>query len=158
MGKATGGSDIDPPVSASIQKRVIFEHAKLLQKEIRMGKTLTLWSAPPNTEVLVAQHKQNLSPVATETDKELVMRALVGPSVGFEPEQYLNEAKGFFVRLQPDGTPAEGSEINAKIVAPHELEGMDLDDAKFIDVADGDAELKATGDKPKQIIPTRGQM
>ena len=29
VGKATGGSDLDPPVSASIQKRVIFVHSAL---------------------------------------------------------------------------------------------------------------------------------
>jgi len=40
VGKATGGETCAPEVSVSVQKRIILEHSKLLQSELRLSKTL----------------------------------------------------------------------------------------------------------------------
>jgi hypothetical protein len=159
VGKATGGNLHDPVVSVSIQKRVILEHAKLLQSELRLARTLNLWTAPPNTEVEVAQHKQPLTRASSCKDTELMAKALFGPDVGFEPEQYVNEAKGFYVKLKDDGTPY--LDVKPNIVSPEEFEQMNLDSkASVVNVVDGDDELKraAGRSKPRQIIPGKGQM
>jgi len=159
VGKATGGLVCDPTASVAIQKRVILEHSKLLQSELRLAKSLNLWTAPPNTEVEVAQHKQPLTLVGSCKDTELMAKALLRPDVGFEPEQYVNEAKGFYVKLNDDGTPF--LTVKNNIVSPDELDKLDLGDtANVVHVSDGDDELKrAAGmSRPQQIIPGKGQM
>ena len=150
-----------PTTSAGIQKRIILEHAKLLQREVRMAKTLTLWTAPANSEVSVAQHQQALTQVSTVSDEDLMARALAGPLVGFEPEQYLNGNLGFYVKLQPDGKIPIGSEVNAQIVSPQELDQMSAAgrlgaDVEYVKAEDGDAELKKIQPTPKAAIPTKG--
>ena len=64
----------------------------------------------------------------TGIDSTLATQAMTGPDVGFDPEQYTDEAKGFYVRLEDDGRPAEGSEANPQIISPQELEGLNLPD------------------------------
>jgi len=150
----------DPTTSAGIQKRIILEHAKLLQKEVRMAKALTLWTAPSNSEVSVAQHQQALTQVPSVGDEDLVAKALAGPLVGFEPEQYLNGNLGFYVKLQPDGKIPVGSTVNAQIVSPQELDQLSAAgrlgaDVEYVKAEDGDAELKKVQPKPRAAIPTK---
>ena len=69
------------------------------------------------------------------------------------------QGKGFYVRLQDDGTPEEGTEFTPNFVTPGELDEMDLgENVDKVLVTDADDELKAAGDGPRQVIPTRGQM
>ena len=108
--------------SVVLQKRIILEHAKLLQRELAVAKELQLWTAPRNTEIRVAERRQALTLVdGVRVSKSLIAEALEGPQVGFEPEQYQDASVGFFVRLQDDGTPAAGSEINPRYVSPDAL-------------------------------------
>jgi|AntAceMinimDraft_5_1070358.scaffolds.fasta_scaffold50316_1 hypothetical protein len=163
VGKSVLGESLacEPMLSAGIQKRIIFEHAKLLQKEVRVAKALTLWAAPANTEVAVAQHQQALTKVPAVNDEALVAAALAGPLVGFEPEQYLRGNLGFYVKLQPDGTAPAGSTVAAQIVSPRELEKLSAAgrlsaDVQMVKVQDADDELKKLHPKPRAAIPTKG--
>lgn len=45
------------------QKRLIFEHGKLLQLELKVASELEIWRAPGNSEVSVAQHQYGLTAV-----------------------------------------------------------------------------------------------
>ena len=84
-----------------LQKRIILEHAKLLQRELAIAKELQLWTAPRNTEISVAERRQSLTSVDdVRVSKALIAEALEGPKVGFEPEQYQDASVGFYVRLQ----------------------------------------------------------
>lgn len=123
VGKSLAAEGVcDAGTSVVLQKRVVLEHAKLLQKELEVAKELQLWTAPRNTEIKVAERRQALSSLAdVRVSKELLATALDGPQVGFEPEQYQDAAAGFYVRLQDDGTPAAGSEINPRYVSPEML-------------------------------------
>lgn len=113
-----------PALSVVKQKRLVFEHAKLLQPRLlgKKGAVLELWCAPANTEVSVAQRQIPLRGLdGLKPAPELSM-----DNVGFLPEQYTAEdGKGFYVRLNPDGTPAEESKI--KIVSPEEAAAGGLD-------------------------------
>lgn len=128
----------DAASAVILQKRLIFEHAKLLQLELRMAKELQLWTAPINTEVRVAEHRQPLTSVDdVRVPKDVRAAALDGPRVGFEPEQYADEKMGFYVRLQEDGSPAPGSEVQTRFVTPENL-GDELE-------KEGDKEVVALG-------------
>lgn len=128
VGKACArdGCIEDGPALAVVkQKRLVLEHAKLLQPRT-LGKrdaVLELWCAPPNTEVAVSQRQLSLRALdALKPGSELAKT-----DVGFLPEQYtVEDGKGFYVRLNPDGTPAEESSV--KIISPEEAAagGMDL--------------------------------
>ena len=127
VGKSAANVEVcDPSIGAAVQKRIIFEHAKLLQTELRRSSTLQLWIAPPNTELEVAKHQITLAPGARGLKEALISSALGATQVGFDPEQYLDEAKGFYVRLEDDGRPAEGSQTAPKIVSPEELSNLKL--------------------------------
>ena len=96
-----------------------------------------MWTAPPNTELEVAKHKRALEGAPTGIDSTLATQAMTGPDVGFDPEQYTDEAQGFYVRLEDDGRPAEGSEANPQIISPQELEGLNLpDNVETVEVVD----------------------
>lgn len=61
---AREGSTDDYALSVVVQKRLVLEHAKLLQpRELGGASKLELWAAPPNSEISVAQHKQGLRPL-----------------------------------------------------------------------------------------------
>jgi len=108
--------------SVVLQKRVILEHGKLLQRELELAKELQLWTAPRNTEIKVAERRQPLTSLeGVRVSKELIAQALDGPKVGFEPEQYQDPSVGFYVRLQDDGTPADGSEFTPRYVSADNL-------------------------------------
>ena len=76
--------------AVAFQKRVILEHAKVLQPiNIGKSKRLQLWAAPYGTEIQVAEHKQPLSSIdSVKVNQDAQAQSLLGPSVGFEPEQY----------------------------------------------------------------------
>ena len=61
VGKSVGSAECDGPSAVLVQKRIILEHAKRLQRELAAARTLQLWTAPANTEVAVAQRKQPLT-------------------------------------------------------------------------------------------------
>jgi len=106
----------------AFEKSLLLEHAKLLQRELRVAKKLQLWVAPPNSEVRVAQRQVPLRSLASV---KLDADALGPDDVGFAPEQYTAEdQKGFYVRLPPDGIPVTESDV--RIVPPEELESMNI--------------------------------
>ena len=124
-----GVVDEDGPAMAAVkQKRLVFEHAKLLQPREMGGlkgskpKELELWCAAANSEVSVAQRQQGLRALDTlKPDGALSME-----DVGFLPEQYTAEdGKGFYVRLPPNGQPEGESKV--KIVSPEEAAAGGLD-------------------------------
>ncbi|KAL1525449.1 hypothetical protein AB1Y20_020306 [Prymnesium parvum] len=123
VGKSLAADGLCDAVSAVVvQKRLILEHAKLLQQELALAKELQLWTAPRNSEIKVAERRQPLQSAASvRVTKDLITAALDGPQVGFEPEQYENARDGFFVRLQDDGTPPEGSTVYPRYVTPDSL-------------------------------------
>lgn len=142
VGCKNGEGACDATSSLLLQKRIVLEHAKKLQRELAESKQLQLWSAPSGTEVMVAQRKQAL----TCLDGMRAAEGLVETArVGFEPEQYDAEnQKGFGVVLPDDGVPLEGTQFETRFVAPDALESLDLggvrvlDDARSVDdVADG---------------------
>lgn len=116
IGKAVGcdAERCDAPSAVLAQKRLILEHARLLRPELeqqhRLGKALQLWTAPANTELIVAQRKQALTPLhRLKLDPDLRSAAAAGQAVaGFQPEE-LDESSpdGFYVRLPDDGVPTE---------------------------------------------------
>uniref|UniRef100_A0A7S0P5T1 Uncharacterized protein n=1 Tax=Calcidiscus leptoporus TaxID=127549 RepID=A0A7S0P5T1_9EUKA len=129
VGKVAGcAAEVGASEAVVLQKRVILEHAKLLQPVLadaeRMGRQLQLWLAPPNSEVRVAQKKQGLSCAATvRVTPELRAAAAAAPLCGFEPEVLDREnPSGFRVALPPDGQPEEGSELQVNFVAPGSAE------------------------------------
>ena len=129
---ARTGSTDDVALGALAQKRLVFEHAKLLQRELKSAKRLQLWVAPPNSEVRVAQHQVPLRGLTTGEVK-LDASVLGEDDVGFLPEQYTVEDQnahqnGFFVRLPPDGIPVEAN--NVRVVPPEELESMNIQSLK----------------------------
>ena len=96
-----------------------------------------MWTAPPNTELEVAKHQRALDAIPIKIDEQLVTQVLQTPDVGFDPEQYTSEGKGFYVRLEDDGRPAEGSETSPQIIHPSELEGLNLPDGvQTVEVGD----------------------
>ena len=124
VGKAVArmGSTDDYAVSVLAQKRLVLEHAKLLQRELKAAKKLQLWVAPPNSEVRVAQRQVPLRSLA---DVKFDAGALSPDDVGFAPEQYTAEDRdGFYVRLPPNGIPVTESDV--RIVPPEELETMNI--------------------------------
>lgn len=117
-----------PALSVVKQKRLVLEHAKLLQPRefARTKANLELWSAPPNSEVSVSQRQQGLRRL-DELSKDEALKSLEMSDVGFLPEQYTAEdGKGFYVRLPPDGQPDTASTV--RIVSPEEAAagGIDL--------------------------------
>lgn len=126
VGKAVAREGLcdDAGQAVLAQKRAILEHAKLLVGELRLAKTpLQLWAAPPNSEMAVAQKQQALRRLdgLPKPDQPLTLT-----ECGFEPEQYLDPAQGFYVRLGDDGAPTSGP-IHPKIVSAEELAEMKLD-------------------------------
>lgn len=135
VGCAGGPGECDARSSVLLQKRLVLEHAKKLQRELAEAKQLQLWTAPSGTEVMVAQRKQALDCLDGARAAEGLAAAA---RVGFEPEQYDAEnKKGFYVVLPDDGVPLEGTQIETRFVAPDELEGLDLGNAKVLDDAAG---------------------
>lgn len=121
---AREGSTDDYALSVVVQKRLVLEHAKLLQpRELGGASKLELWVAPPNSEISVAQHKQGLRPLdGLKAGPELTME-----DVGFLPEQYDKENQaGFFVRLDAEGQPMEDA-APVKIVSPEQAAAGGLD-------------------------------
>ena len=129
VGKATASPAAadDAGVAVVVQKRLVLEHAKLLQpRHLGRASALELWCAPPNTEVSVAQHKQGLRRLDGLDKAGCSME-----DTGFLPEQYTKEdGNGFYVVLPPDGQPT-GDETRVKIVSPEEAAagGLDLSGA-----------------------------
>jgi hypothetical protein len=131
VGKACardGKLEDGPALSVVLQKRLVLEHAKLLQPR-QLGRAkgkLELWCAPPNSEVAVAQRQQglrHLDGIRKPLEDELSLE-----DVGFLPEQYTAEdGQGFYARLSADGQPM-GGESSVKIISPQEAAagGMDL--------------------------------
>uniref|UniRef100_A0A7S3EYE2 Uncharacterized protein n=1 Tax=Haptolina ericina TaxID=156174 RepID=A0A7S3EYE2_9EUKA len=119
VGKALAAEGVcDAHSAVVLQKRIILEHGKLLQRELKAAAELELWTAPRNTELIVAEKRQRLYPmVEVRVSKEVREEAMQGPKVGFEPEQYESGQKGFYVRLQDDGTPGESSELKPRYVS-----------------------------------------
>ena len=83
------GLEDGPALAAVRQKRLVFEHAKLLQPRELGGlkgmkpKDLELWCAPPNSEISVAQRMQGLRSLNDmKPVDELTME-----DVGFLPER-----------------------------------------------------------------------
>jgi hypothetical protein len=112
--------------SAVVQKRLVLEHSKLLQMELRTARALTLWCAPGNSEVAVARKQQGLRPL---DGLQGVREQLAMSECGFLPEQYEKangeKESGFYVRLPPDGQPDEGDEgADVKMVTADQLEEM----------------------------------
>jgi hypothetical protein len=127
VGKACGSAGVcDAPRAVLAQKRLILEHARLLRPELeqqhRLGKALQLWTAPANTELIVAQRKQALTPLhGLRLDPALSSAASARQVIaGFEPEE-LNEASpdGFFVRLPDDGVPTEALGVKFASTVEH---------------------------------------
>ena len=140
VGKAVGcaGSDgaqaeaqegFDGAASVLAQKRLILEHAKLLQRELKEAAALELWWAPPNTEVAVARRQQQLHGMEGLRLSE-AQRSSPDDCCGFSPEVYTAEdRKGFYVKLPADGVPLDGSEVQTRFVTPEEATselGLDL--------------------------------
>lgn len=111
--------------SAVVQKRLVLEHSKLLQLQLRTSRELSMWCAPGGTEMKVAQKQIGLRPL---DGLQGARDALTLPQCGFLPEQYEKEngevMEGFYVRLPPDGQPPEGAGNEVKIISPDELEEM----------------------------------
>eukprot|EP00618_Florenciella_parvula_P032255 CAMPEP_0119526318 /NCGR_PEP_ID=MMETSP1344-20130328/40954_1 /TAXON_ID=236787 /ORGANISM="Florenciella parvula, Strain CCMP2471" /LENGTH=353 /DNA_ID=CAMNT_0007565285 /DNA_START=9 /DNA_END=1071 /DNA_ORIENTATION=+ len=130
VGKVAHRAGFSTDQALGMQKRVVLEHAKLLQGELKLAKSLHMWHAPGNTELSVAQYQQTLTPLdaaaASSLEESAEAEAMRDGAVGFEPEQYQEEKDGFFVRLKEDGTPRDGKEggLSPKFVSPQELEMM----------------------------------
>ena len=118
--------------STVVQKRLVLEHGKLLQRELKSAKTLQMWIAPGGTEMKVAQKQQALRNLdglkAKSVDLEMA-------SCGFMPEQYEKAngevEKGFYVRLPDDGVPLEpeefgGENSRVRVVTPDEAAAMGM--------------------------------
>jgi len=106
----------DLGLSAVVQKRLVLEHAKLLQPRVLgSAKDLEVWTAPPNSEMRVAQRQQGLRPLAgLKAPPTLGM-----DECGFLPEQYTAEDReGFYVRLPADGQPDADSSV--KVLSPEQ--------------------------------------
>lgn len=119
----------DFALAAVVQKRLVLEHAKLLQPlELGRSKALELWCAPPNSEMAVAQKQQALRPLDGLKPGVDGSPALSMADCGFLPEQYTAEDRnGFYVKLPPDGVPEAESKV--KIMSPAEAAaGGYLDD------------------------------
>ena len=118
-----GACDDAAACSAVVQKRLVLEHAKLLQLELRMAPALELWCAPLNSEMRVAQKQQGLRRLDGLSGAR---DALSMDACGFLPEQNVKDngekETGFYVRLPPDGQPLEASEV--KVVSPTEFEKL----------------------------------
>ena len=122
---ARSGATDDYALAAVVQKRLVLEHAKLLQPlDLGRSKTLEMWCAPANTEVSVAQKQQALRSLQGLKVPDAGVGALTLADVGFLPEQYDKENKGFYVKLPNDGIPVEESKV--KIVSPQEAEATGL--------------------------------
>ena len=128
VGKAAAKADACDDAaacSAVLQKRLVFEHSKLLQLELKTARELQLWCAPGNTEMRVAQKQQGLRPLDGSAVPH-ARDALTLAECGFMPEQYDKangeREQGFYVRLPPDGQPVGKSDV--KVVSPEELEEM----------------------------------
>ena len=125
--KENGKVEDGPALAVLMQKRLVLEHAKLLQPRLLgMAKgQLELWCAPPNSEVAVAQKQQGLRRL--DGMKKPAKDELSLEEVGFLPEQYTKEdGQGFYARLPPDGQPVGASSV--KIISPQEAAagGIDL--------------------------------
>uniref|UniRef100_A0A7S2FZ79 Uncharacterized protein n=1 Tax=Octactis speculum TaxID=3111310 RepID=A0A7S2FZ79_9STRA len=126
VGKVANEKDISSDQAICTQKRLILEHGKQLQLDLKVSKMLEIWKAPGNTEVAVAQYAQELSSVErVPLDDSTAVEAFRSGILGFEPEQYEDPAKGFYVRLGNDGKPRK-DRVQANIVTPDQLEGLDL--------------------------------
>jgi len=104
------------------QKRLVLEHAKVLQPR-HLGRAkgqLELWCAPANSEMRVAQRQQELRRLGLSQSE---VADIGHEDVGYLPEQYNKEdtgpgGTGFYVRLPPDGKPNASSSV--RIVSPEE--------------------------------------
>jgi len=133
VGKSVARAGVveDFDLSAIVQKRLVLEHAKLLQPRVLgTDKALEIWTAPPNSEMRVAQRQQGLRPlVGLKAPPTLNM-----DQCGFLPEQYTAEDReGFYVRLPADGQPNADSSV--KVLSPEQAVAGgylgDLGDAGF---------------------------
>ena len=79
-----GACDDEAALSVVVQKRLVLEHAKLLQGELKRAKgKLLAWCAPANTEVAVAQRQQGLRSLVDIKARDLLSME----DCGFMPEQ-----------------------------------------------------------------------
>ena len=116
---ARQGACDDPAQSVLAQKRLVLEHSKLLVEELRLATApLTMWFAPPDSEMQVAQRMLSLQPL-----DGMPRPTLSQDDSGFEPEQWLDPAQGFYVRLTNEGAPISGP-TPAKVVTAEQLEEM----------------------------------
>jgi len=120
VGKAAARQDVTSDYGLAVikQKRLVLEHAKMLQpRDLGRSKQLELWCAPPNSEVAVAQRQQALRRLDGIKLGQGEVPALAMVDCGFLPEQYDAESgKGFYVRLPADGIPI--SENAVKVMSP----------------------------------------
>jgi len=143
VGKATG-SGIEAAGAILSQKRVVLEHAKLLDQELRTADLqkvpLQIWTAPLGTEVAVAQRDQALTSLASAKlsaeERQLVSSGEA--RAGFEPEQIADNETGFHVKLpstiDEDGVLQQGVAAKATFVAPGSdaLADIDLANAQVV--------------------------